>query len=106
MASHYNLDCPVARTLDLIGERWSILILRDLFLEGPRRYQDFADSLPTISPNTLSLRLKTLEAAGVVERHFYSDHPPRAEYSLTQKGRELGPVLKSLRAWGQKHTAR
>ncbi len=104
MAKHYALDCPVARTLDVIGERWTILILRDLFLAGPRRYQDFADSLKDISPNTLSDRLKTLEAHEIVERHFYSEHPPRAEYRLTAKGKELGPVLKSLRAWGRKHT--
>ncbi|MEL7115212.1 MAG: helix-turn-helix domain-containing protein [Pseudomonadota bacterium] len=100
----YDLDCPVARTLDLIGERWSILILRDLFLQGPRRYQDFTESLSGISPNTLSARLKTLEAADVIERKFYSQHPPRAEYRLTPKGKELGPVLKALRAWGTKHT--
>ncbi|MEM9360526.1 MAG: helix-turn-helix domain-containing protein [Pseudomonadota bacterium] len=105
MAKHYALDCPLARTLDIIGERWTILVLRDLFLAGPRRYQDFVDSLTDISPNTLSDRLKTLEAHGIVERHFYSDHPPRAEYRLTSKGKELGPVLKSLRAWGLKHTA-
>ena len=104
MAKYYNIDCPVARTLDIIGERWTILILRDLFLFGPRRYQDFIESLGEISPNTLSDRLKSLEANNVVERHFYSEHPPRAEYRLTQKGKELGPALKALRGWGQKHT--
>lgn len=105
MVRPYTLDCPVARTLDIIGERWTILVLRDLFLAGPRRYQDLADSLTDISPNTLSDRLKTLEAHGIVERQFYSEHPPRAEYRLTAKGKELGPVLKSLRSWGLKHTS-
>jgi len=89
----------------VIGERWTILVLRDLFLAGPRRYQDFLESLSDISPNTLSDRLKTLEANGIVERRYYSEHPPRAEYALTAKGKELGPVLKSLRGWGEKHTS-
>ena len=96
--------CPVARTLEIIGERWTILILRDLLLEGPRKFQDFATSLPGISPNTLSARLKRLEAHGIVRREFYAEHPPRAEYVLTDKGRELGPALKALLGWGKKHT--
>ena len=103
MADGYGLKCPVARTLDIIGERWTILVLRDLFLEGPRKFHDFASSLSGISPNMLSDRLKRLEDAGIVERRFYSEHPPRAEYALTTKGRELGPVLKALRDWGTKH---
>jgi DNA-binding HxlR family transcriptional regulator len=101
--SRYDLRCPVARTLDVIGERWTILILRDLFREGPRRFQDFQGSMPGISPNTLSARLKGLEEHGVLERKFYEDHPPRAEYHLTKKGRTLGPILKALLEWGQKH---
>ena len=100
----YDMRCPVARTLDIIGERWTILILRDLLLEGPRRFQDFERSLGAISPNTLSARLKRLEEAGVVERRFYEQHPPRAEYLLTPKGRALGPVLKALLQWGRNHT--
>ncbi len=103
MTDGYGLDCPVARTLDIIGERWTILILRDLFLQGGRKFQDFEASLTGISPNTLSLRLKRLEESGIIARRFYEEHPPRAEYVLTPKGRELGPVLKSLRAWGQKN---
>jgi DNA-binding HxlR family transcriptional regulator len=97
-------DCPVARTLDLIGERWTILILRDLILEGPRRFQDLQDSLAGLAPNTLSARLKDLEANGLVVRKQYSEHPPRLEYHLTDKGRSLGPVLKAMREWGQRHT--
>ena len=103
MVDGYGLKCPVARTLDIVGERWTILVLRDLFLQGPRKFQDFESSLTGISPNTLSDRLKRLEDAGIVERRFYSEHPPRAEYALTSKGRELGPVLKALRDWGTKH---
>ncbi len=104
MAKSYNLDCPLARTLDIIGDRWTILILRDLFLEGPQRYQGLQNSLTGIGPNILSDRLRTLEKNGIVERRLYEQHPPRAEYHLTDKGRELGPVLKALRAWGTKHT--
>ncbi len=104
MPSNYDQNCPVARTLDIIGERWTILILRDLFKEGPRRFQDFEQSLAGISPNTLSARLKSLEEHGIITRRFYEDHPPRAEYLLTEKGRMLGPVLKALLEWGQKYT--
>ena len=96
--------CPIARTLDVIGERWTILILRDLVREGPRKFQDFERSLRRISPNTLSARLKRLEDAGIVARRFYEQHPPRAEYVLTEAGEELRPVLKALFAWGQHHT--
>ena len=83
MPETYGLDCPLARTLDIVGERWSILVLRDLFLHGPRKFQDFQNSLSGVSPNILSARLKRLEEADVIERRFYVDHPPRAEYVLT-----------------------
>jgi DNA-binding HxlR family transcriptional regulator len=106
MPETYGLDCPVARALDIVGERWTVLILRDLFLQGPRRFQDLQTSLAGISPNTLSARLKRLEDAGIIEPRMYAEHPPRAEYVLTDKGRELGPVLKALRAWGERHTRR
>ena len=99
----YNLKCPIARTLDVMGERWTWLILRDLLLKGPRKFQDLEESLSGISPTTLSARLKTLEEEGVVERRIYEKNPPRAEYQLTDKGRQLGPVLKALRDWGQRH---
>jgi DNA-binding HxlR family transcriptional regulator len=104
ISAPYDMRCPIARTLDIIGERWTILILRDLLLEGPRKFQDFQQSLAGISPNTLSARLKRLEESGVVERRFYEQHPPRAEYLLTAKGRALGPVLKALLDWGRSHT--
>ena len=95
------IRCPVERTASLIALRWTPLILRDLFLRGACRYQDLLDSLDGISPNTLSDRLKQLAAAGVVERRFYQNHPPRAEYLLTEKGRALGPVLQAMRDWGR-----
>ena len=104
MSTLYDPRCPVARTLEIIGERWTILILRDLILHGPRKFHDLLVSLSGISPNTLSARLKTLEDGGIVARRFYEDHPPRAEYVLTEKGNDLRGVLRTLRDWGQKHT--
>src|SRR5438132_1098142 len=95
-------SCPVARTLDVVGERWTLLIVRDL-LAGARRFQDLQESLQGAAPSLLSDRLKTLEANGLVRRDFYSDHPPRATYVLTDKGRELGMVVLALGRWGSRH---
>lgn len=103
MTKSYEMNCPVARTLDVIGDRWAILVLRDLLLFDARRFQDFVEALPGIPPNTLSARLKRLEAAGIVERRLYEQHPPRAEYFLTAKGRELGPIVAAMRKWGNRH---
>jgi len=104
MAKSYDLkDCPVARSLDIIGERWTLLLLRDLLLQGPRRFQDFQESLAGLAPNTLSARLKALEARGLIASRLYSEHPPRLEYYLTEEGKSLGPVLKALREWGRRH---
>jgi DNA-binding HxlR family transcriptional regulator len=105
MTKSYGLDCPVARTLDLIGDRWTILILRDLLLNRTRRFQDFAEALPGLTPSVLSARLKNLEVGGVIESRPYSDHPPRSEYLLTERGRTLGPILRALRQWGEAHTS-
>jgi DNA-binding HxlR family transcriptional regulator len=104
MTIDYTQFCPVARTLDIVGDRWTMLILRDLILEGPRKFHDLQSALSRISPNTLSNRLKTLEQHGIVQRRIYADHPPRAEYVVTDKGRELRPLLRALRVWGDKHT--
>ncbi|MEM9293249.1 MAG: helix-turn-helix domain-containing protein [Acidobacteriota bacterium] len=100
MAKPYPIDCPVAVTLDAIGERWTMLLVRDLYRNETRRFADFLESFPSLSPGILSSRLKSLEEHGVVERRFYQTHPPRAEYLLTQRGRELGPVLQALKNWG------
>lgn len=105
MAIRNLKNCPVAHSLGIIGDSWTILILRDLLLDGSRKFQELQDSLTGISPNTLSARLKKLEGNGVIERRFYGEHPPRAEYVLTKKGRELGPVVKALREWGTKQMA-
>lgn len=91
----------MARAFEVIGEKWTPLILRQLLINGPSRFQDIADSIPEASANTLSERLKKLEAHGLVEREFYSDHPPRAKYVLTDKGMTLKPVFSSIRDWGK-----
>src|SRR5256712_5773435 len=103
MASSYGQHCPVARALDVVGERWSLLILRDLGRYGPLRFQELEQGLPGVAPNTLSARLKLLEAQGVIATRLYAQHPPRHEYFLTDKGKALGPVLKSLYAWGERY---
>ncbi len=98
-----DLNCSIARPLSFLGERWALLVLRDLFL-GRRRFDEIQDSLG-IASNVLSQRLATLTEEGIVERHRYSEHPERFEYRLTQKGRDLQPVLLALLAWGDRYTA-
>jgi DNA-binding HxlR family transcriptional regulator len=103
MARKYDSRCPVARTLNIIGDRWAILVLRDLLLKGPRRFQDFEQSLKGITPGVLSQRLREFESHGVLEGIPYSEHPPRYEYRLTDKGRELGPILRAMKQWGERY---
>jgi len=97
------MPCPIARSLDQVGEAWSLLILRDALL-GARRFQDFEERL-AIPPNTLARRLKLLCERGLLERRRYAERPPRDEYALTEKGRDLLPVLLSLAAWGNRWLA-
>jgi DNA-binding HxlR family transcriptional regulator len=103
MASGYGQTCPVARALDVIGEKWSRLLHRDIRRKGPLRFQSLAEGLPGLAPNTLSARLKLLEAQGIIATRLYAQHPPRYEYFLTDKGRALRPVLKALYAWGERY---
>jgi DNA-binding HxlR family transcriptional regulator len=102
MSRVYGQPCPVACSLDLLGDRWTLLIVRDL-LAGPGRFGALLESLPGIAPNILSERIKLLEEHGIVGRRFYSEHPPRAEYVLTEKGQELGVVIGALASWGARH---
>src|SRR5215213_7782619 len=94
--------CPVAGALDLIGDRWTLLVVRDL-LRGKRRYGDLAASSEHIPTNILADRLRRLEQGGVVERVQYSERPPRYEYRLTPRGEERRPAIRSLAAWGVKY---
>ena len=102
MPKQYGQSCPVARSLEFLGERWTLLIVRDLLM-GPRRFQDFSASLSGVAPAVLSHRLKVLEKNGIVTRRLYSEHPPRAEYALTDQGLELRPVVRALGIWGARH---
>jgi DNA-binding HxlR family transcriptional regulator len=97
-------DCPVACTLDLIGDRWTLLIIRDLFKQK-HRFSQFLESGEGIKTNILAERLKRLEGAGLVERTRYQEHPPRYEYHLTPAGRSLSPVLKAIYTWGRERFA-
>jgi DNA-binding HxlR family transcriptional regulator len=94
-------ECPITNVLDLLGDKWTLLVIRDLVL-GKRRYQDFLSSPERIATNILADRLKRLAAAGLVTRRTYQRNPARYEYLLTQKGRGLEPVLEAIIVWGQK----
>ena len=98
-----NMACPIARSLERVGEWWSILILRDA-LHGMTRFDQFQQSLG-IAPNMLARRLNALVEAGLLERRRYSARPPRDEYVPTARGRDFHPVLVALLAWGNKHFA-
>jgi DNA-binding HxlR family transcriptional regulator len=98
-----NMQCPIARSLERVGEWWSILILRDAF-HGLTRFDQFQKNLD-IAPNMLTRRLHALVASGLLERRRYSERPPRYEYVLTERGRDFRPVLWALLSWGNKHFA-
>lgn len=93
-------SCPIAGTLDLIGDRWTLLLVRDLFV-GKTRFGEFEASPEGMPTNILAARLARLTRAGLVARKRYQDNPPRFSYTLTRKGRSLGPVLSSIVDWGK-----
>src|SRR3954462_15211135 len=98
-----KMACPIARSLERVGEWWSMLIMRDA-LHGMTRFDEFENSLG-IAPNMLTRRLNALVEAGLLERRRYSERPPRDEYVLTERGRDFRPVLVALLAWGNRHFA-
>jgi DNA-binding HxlR family transcriptional regulator len=98
-----SMRCPIARSLERVGEWWNILILRDCF-NGLTRFDEFQKSLG-ISPNILSRRLNALAESGLLERRQYSERPPRFEYVLTACGHDFREVVLALLAWGNKHFA-
>lgn len=90
--------------MNVIGDRWSVMLLRDLYRnDGTLRFQDFLESFNGLSPNTLSSRLKNFESHDVVKHQLYAQHPPRAEYQLTKKGWDLQPIVKEMGKWGKKY---
>lgn len=94
-------ECPVERVANLVGDKWILLIIRDL-VPGCKRFGELQRSVSSISPRTLSARLSSMEEAGLIDRRAYAEIPPRVEYSLTEKGRALLPLLQAMRDYGEK----
>lgn len=93
-------NCPVCKTAEIISGKWTLLVIRDL-ADGELRFCELERSLDGISPRTLSLRLRALEEEGIVARHTFPEVPPRVEYGLTDKGRDLVPLIESMRTYGE-----
>lgn len=93
--------CPVETTLSLIGNKWQVLILRDLNLYGTMRFKELQRSIGKVSQKVLTSNLRTMEDTGLVHREVYAEVPPRVEYSLTETGKTLKPVLDAMWAWGE-----
>jgi DNA-binding HxlR family transcriptional regulator len=95
-----RVDCPIHLVLSYIGSKWAILILKELF-HGNRRTNEFLSALPGISTKTLTARLRELERNGLIKRTVFPEVPPRVEYSLTQKGKEVQPIMSALHEVGE-----
>ena len=96
-------DCPISYALDLFGDKWSLLVIRDLVFNQKRFYKEFLQSKEKIATNILSNRLKRLESAGIIESKVYEKLKTQKEYSLTDKGKDLIPVLVEIILWSAKH---
>ena len=96
--------CPVETTLLLIGNKWKVLILRDL-LDGTKRFGELKRSIGSVSQKVLTQQLRAMESDGLVHREVYAEVPPRVEYTLTDRGRSLEPVIDAMRVWGEAHMA-
>lgn len=97
--------CPVETTLTLIGDKWKVLILRDL-MPGTKRFGELKKSVGNVSQKVLTAQLRTMEESGLVNRKVYAEVPPRVKYSLTELGKSLKPILDSMRAWGEAYKAK
>lgn len=97
--------CPVETTLTLIGDKWKVLILRDL-MPGTKWFGELKKSVGNVSQKVLTAQLRTMEESGLVNRKVYAEVPPRVEYSLTELGKSLKPILDSMRAWGEAYKAK
>lgn len=94
--------CPIVNSLDILGDKWTLVILRDLVI-GKKTYSDLANSPEKIPTNRLAERLKRLDNEGIVKKSLYQEHPKRYEYLLTQKGKDIMPILQELARWGNKY---
>lgn len=102
MKNQYNLPCNIAQTLNIIGDKWSLLILHRMFM-GLETYKEIQEGLEGIPTNLLAERLRSMEQDGLISRELYQTNPPRHKYILTEKGSELEDVFNSLILWGQKY---
>jgi DNA-binding HxlR family transcriptional regulator len=98
----FRSTCAVASMLDIVGDKWTLVVVRDLFL-NKHRFGEFLTSPESIPTNILADRLKRLEATGILKREIYQDNPPRAEYFLTTRGADLAPVLLAMLKWGERY---
>ena len=96
--------CPVETTLMLIGDKWKLLILRDL-MPGTKRFGELKKSIGSVSQKVLTAQLRDMEEKGLVSRHVYAEVPPRVEYSLTDLGKSLEPILNAMKTWGEGYQA-
>jgi len=96
-------SCPIANGLDVLGDQWTLLVVRDVMFAGRQRFGELADSLEAIPSNILTDRLGRLVEWGILEKHLYQSRPPRHEYRLTDKGRDLFPVLREMALWSSRH---
>ena len=96
-------ECPVATTVRLIGNKWKLLIIRNLLYKEKQRFTDFIKSIPAISKKVLTDNLRALEEDGIVERRIFAEVPPRVEYTLTSLGKSLKPILDAMRDWGTEY---
>ena len=97
--------CPVETTLTLIGDKWKVLILRDL-MPGTKRFGELKKSVGNVSQKVLTAQLRAMEERGLVNRKVYAEVPPRVEYSLTELGKSLKPILDAMWAWGEAYKAK
>lgn len=102
MKNKYDLPCNIAQTLNLIGDRWTLLIIHEIFL-GKKTYKELEENLTGIASNLLSNRLKELEKIGIIESEIYQQRPRRYVYTITKKGEDLRDVFNSIILWGHKH---
>ena len=96
-------ECPVATTVQLIGNKWKLLIIRNLIFNDKQRFGDFIKSIPAISKKVLTDNLRSLENDGIIIRHVFAEVPPRVEYSLTKLGESLRPILDAMFEWGENY---
>ncbi|MGN1194770.1 MAG: winged helix-turn-helix transcriptional regulator [Acutalibacteraceae bacterium] len=96
--------CPVETTLMIIGDKWKVLILRDL-TDGTKRFGELKKSIGSVSQKVLTAQLRDMEASGLINRKVYAEVPPRVEYSLTELGKSLKPILDAMRCWGEEYKA-